>query len=72
MHYYNNWFMGWMWMWWILIILAIVAVVWFLVSTGQKRRNASDDSPEQILKRRYARGEIDHETYERMLDELRK
>lgn len=27
-------------------------------------------SPEQVLKRRYAKGEIDHETYLRMLKEL--
>jgi uncharacterized membrane protein len=29
-------------------------------------------SPEQILKRRYAKGELDQQTYERMLGELRK
>jgi uncharacterized membrane protein len=31
-----------------------------------------DDSPETILKRRYARGEIDRNEYERHLSDLRK
>ena len=30
------------------------------------------ESPELILKRRYAKGEIDHDAYERMLADLKK
>ncbi len=33
--------------------------------------NGSSESPEQVLKRRYAKGEIDHATYQRMLTELK-
>jgi len=33
--------------------------------------NGSSKSPEQVLKRRYAKGEIDHATYQRMSTELK-
>ena len=31
-----------------------------------------DETPEQILKRRYARGEIEREEYQRRLEDLRR
>jgi uncharacterized membrane protein len=34
-------------------------------------RNSSSESPKQVLKRLYAKGEIDHATYQRMLTELK-
>lgn len=66
--------MGWMALWWLLGIALIVLLVWALVtrlpfSGGQ---GGSGESPEQILKRRYAKGEIDRDTYERMLADLKK
>jgi len=33
---------------------------------------STEESAEQILKRRYARGEIDREDYERRLDDIRR
>jgi len=33
--------------------------------------NGSSESPEQLLKRRYAKGEIDHAIYQRMRTELK-
>lgn len=64
---------GWMGLWWVLILLVIAAVVWFAASAA--RRNGGqprEETPEQVLKRRYARGEIDRETYQRMLEDLRR
>lgn len=53
----------------------IVIVLTLLVAASAKRtssssRSAPTESPEQILKRRYAVGEIDRETYQRMLADL--
>jgi uncharacterized membrane protein len=61
--------MGWMMMWWLLGVGLITALVWALVRRGS---GDASDSPEAILKRRYASGEIDQQTYEQMLGELRK
>ncbi len=61
--------MGWMWIW------PLVLVVFLLpVARGLFRMRTGNDPgrPEEILKTRYARGEIDDEEYRRRLDELRK
>lgn len=55
---------------WIAGILLLAAIVWGL--TTAQRGGAPPDSPQQILKRRYAGGEISGEEYERKLSELRK
>ena len=59
-------------MWWILIVPVVIAVVWFALSATRRRGDGVQESPEQVLKRHYANGEIDSETYERKLEELRK
>ncbi len=57
----------------ILIIVVVVAafIVMYFWRSAQKA-NQGEESAEDILKRRYASGEIDDETYQRMLKELRK
>lgn len=71
MHWNGDWHMGWMGIWWILIVPVVISVMWFAVSAA--RRGSGDRwSPEQVLKHRYGQGEIDRETYERMLEDLRK
>jgi putative membrane protein len=72
MHGYGGWHMGGMWFWWILILLVIGAVVWIAISYSRRGGKNPEESPEQTLKRRYAKGEIDREQYDRMLSELRK
>ncbi len=37
-----------------------------------RRRGSAQESPELVLKRRYADGEMDRETYEPMIENLRK
>lgn len=55
---------------WILVIVAIVVAIRYLsMNIG---RNTTDESPETILKRRYASGQIDRDEYERRLSDLRK
>ena len=68
----GGWHMGWMWIGWLLAIVVIGGGLWFLVNGTRGGSGGPGESPEQALKRRYARGEIDRETYERMLDEIRR
>ena len=58
---------GFMWLIWILLIVAIVVMVkaWSGGSSGSR-----DESPMEILKKRYARGEIDEEEFEHRRREL--
>lgn len=62
--------MGWMSIWWILGAALIAVVVWALFRSSRGRMNGSSESPQQVLESRYAKGEIDHATYRRMLTEL--
>ncbi|MEW5990397.1 MAG: SHOCT domain-containing protein [Chloroflexota bacterium] len=53
---------GWLWM--VLGIVLIVVVVWVLVSAVAGRERTSTDDASQILKARFARGEITQAEYE--------
>ena len=50
-------------LWFLIGIVTVLLLGWLLPSDG-------DRSAERIIKRRYARGEIDRETFERMLEDL--
>ena len=65
----GNWHMGMMWFWLLPVIAIAVAAVWLIVRSASR---APSSTPEQILKRRYASGDIDREEYERRLAELRE
>lgn len=52
---------------WTLWLLVAIGVAWAIVR--QTRASRTRD-PIDVIKRRYARGEIDAPTYHRMLDEL--
>lgn len=67
----NGGHMGLMGLWWIVILAAIAAAVWFGTAAG-RGRHGQDQSAERRLKERYADGEIDRATFERMLADLRK
>jgi putative membrane protein len=65
--------MGGMWLWWIIGVGVLVLLVWVIArAAGSTAPPSGDDSPDTILKRRYARGELDREEYERRLSDLRK
>lgn len=63
--------MGGMWIWWLLAIAVIGLVAWLLVRSGRSPQ-AGGESPEDVLKRRLASGEIDQEEYRRTLEDLRR
>jgi len=64
---------GWMGLWWIVAAAALLVVLWAgLRATRPGSPAGGGEPPEAIVKRRYARGEIDRETYERMLADLRR
>lgn len=64
--------MGGMWLFWLVIVGAIVLLARWLALRGSKREPEIDESPEGILKRRYARGDLSRQEYERRLRELRR
>ena len=53
---------GWLWM--ILAVVLVVAVVWVLVTAVSGRDRSATDDAAQILKARFARGEISQAEYE--------
>jgi uncharacterized membrane protein len=73
MHWwYDDGHMAWMSVWWTLGAAFFLALlVWTLVVTTRGPPGHAADSAESILKRRYASGEIDRVTFQRMLDDLR-
>jgi putative membrane protein len=66
---------GWIGAFWIALIAVIAVIVW-LTAGGLRRTSgssaSSSQSPEELLKRRYARGELDTEEYRTRLEELRR
>jgi putative membrane protein len=61
---------GMMWIFWILVIGAIVFVL-VAVTKGVRRSPRGANSPEEILRRRYALGEINQAEYQKRLQDLR-
>ena len=60
--------MGWMLIWGLLgialLVLAIVGTVWLVRRPRHQRDSKSAvESPEEVLRRRYAAGEIDEDEY---------
>jgi putative membrane protein len=63
--------MGWMGIWWILGAAVLPVVVWALLKSARRPTAGRGESPEDIVERRYANGEIDQEIYQRMLTDLK-
>lgn len=64
------WGGGFMWIFWILIIAGIIFLFINLTKGTMNKSQGESDSPIEILKKRYARGEIDEEEYQRRRNEL--
>jgi len=61
-----------MWIFWILLIVVVVVLIRALTGRSPDLPVERHDSPLEILKARYARGEIDEQEYERRRRELEK
>lgn len=72
--WHHGWGWGWMMFGWAIGLAILVLLVW-LVARAASTRDAPpprEESAEEILKQRYARGEIDEQQYQQMRDEMRK
>jgi len=66
---------GWWWMWivWVVGFVLFVLLIYFLVAGlrgGERPAEPPRETPLEILQKRYARGEISREEYERMKRDL--
>lgn len=71
--WYGMGFLGWLFMllFWGLIIVGLVLLVrWFWEQGRSGAAGGAGDPPLEILRRRYARGEITREEFERMKEDL--
>ena len=75
MHWMEGWPMGWMGFGGLFILLLVGVLVWALVrgfGPGASPSAPPGKSAEDILKERYARGEIERDEYQRRLADIRK
>lgn len=65
---------GWMFfhfLFWILIIIGVVLlIVWLVRQPGRYDRGHGEESPLDILRKRYVRGEISKEEFEKMKKDI--
>ena len=70
----GGWMMGGMWLllilFWILIITGVVLIVRWLTERNDQGKISLTESPLDILKTRYAKGEIDREIFEKMKQDI--
>jgi len=73
---HGGWWMGGMWfaplLFWILVIAAAIFIVRSLRERGQGQGQGQQESSLDILKKRYARGEIDRDTFEQMKKDIKE
>ncbi len=63
MHYgYGGWFM------WLILVIVVAIAIYFIVQA--QRGGSIRETPLEILKKRYAKGEITKEEYDRMRQDL--
>ncbi len=71
---YHNFMFGNMWFGWIFWIILIALVIWLVVNQNKKSKqyfnNPQSESALDILKKRYAKGEITQEQFDQMKKDL--
>jgi len=73
---FHDWMWGGgMWFGWIFWLVIIGIIVWLLINQSTKNRNQNQinphlESPLDILKKRYAKGEITKEQFDQMKKDL--
>jgi putative membrane protein len=67
----NHGFMGgFMWIFWVAVIIGLFFLIKWLVQQSKPVEQRHVESPLEILKKRYARGEIDKEEFEQKKKDL--
>ncbi len=61
---------GFGWIFWIVVIVAVVWIIKAVSGNNSVSHKPAEDDPLEILKKRYARGEIDEQEYEHKRKEL--
>lgn len=71
---FNGWMGGGMWFGWVFWIVIIAIIIWLVVNQSNKNKQnyqpPHQESAMDILKMRYAKGEISKEEFERMKKEI--
>lgn len=76
---WGDWGMGWGWgifgtlhmvLWWVLIILGIAVLIKWLIGGSARSGRADSSRALEILKERYARGEIGKDEFEQKKRDL--
>ena len=70
-HWDSWWHAGGMWIFWF-AVLAIVGAGIYLAVRAMKKTEPPRESPQEILQRRFASGEITRDEYERAMKDLRQ
>ncbi len=61
----DHWmFGGFMWIFWIFLLAGLILLIWWIIKQSQKSDFQSREDALDILKKRYAKGEIDKEEFE--------
>ena len=68
----GGWMGGGMWLFWIVLIVLVVLLLRAVSGGFSSSSPSRQDTPLEILKARYARGEIDDEEFQRRRRELEK
>lgn len=58
-------------LWWVLVIVGIVALVKWMTSSSAGDRSGGNGKALDILKERYARGEINEQEFQKRKDDLK-
>jgi uncharacterized membrane protein len=73
MHEWSSaWYMENVWMLWFILVGVIIFVVWSVIRTWNPSNGLRQETPEQILKRRFASGDIDYQEYQLQRKQLRE
>ena len=71
---YHDFMFGGMWFGWIFWILLIAVIIWLIINQSNKNKQDyrfhQTESAVDILKKRYAKGEISKEQYEQMMKDI--
>lgn len=61
---------GFMWIFWVVVIVAIIFLVKWIVQQSGSAQHKSEENSLEILKKRYARGGIDRKEFEQKKKDL--